>query len=84
MTVEKHTFPTYNQPDIEFVRGSGVRLYDANDIAYLDLTGGIAVNSLGHAHPHLVAALKEQADKLWHTSNHFPDQRSGTSGHQAV
>lgn len=71
MTVEKHLFPTYIHPDVEFVRGSGVRLYDAQDNAYLDMTGGIAVNSLGHAHPHLVAALKDQADKLWHTSNLF-------------
>ncbi len=71
MTVEKHLFPTYIHPDVEFVRGSGVRLYDADDNAYLDMTGGIAVNSLGHAHPHLVAALKDQADRLWHTSNLF-------------
>lgn len=71
MSSEKHTFPTYSHPSIEFVRGDGVRLFDSEDNAYLDLTGGIAVNSLGHAHPHLVAALKEQADKLWHTSNIF-------------
>lgn len=71
MTTEKHVFPTYAQPDIEFVRGQGVHIYDSNDTEYLDLTGGIAVNSLGHAHPHLVAALKDQADKLWHTSNIF-------------
>lgn len=71
MTAEKHTFPTYAQPDIEFVEGKGVRLYDAAGDAYLDLTGGIAVNSLGHAHPRLVAALTEQAGKLWHTSNLF-------------
>jgi acetylornithine/N-succinyldiaminopimelate aminotransferase len=67
----KHTFPTYAHPEVEFVRGQGVRLFDSNDQEYLDLTGGIAVNSLGHAHPHLVAALKDQADKLWHTANIF-------------
>lgn len=71
MNVEKHTFPTYSHPEVEFVRGQGVRLFDSNDQEYLDLTGGIAVNSLGHAHPHLVAALKDQADKLWHTANIF-------------
>ena len=71
MTAEKHVFPTYAQPEIEFVRGKGVYLYDNKDQEYMDLTGGIAVNSLGHAHPHLVAALKDQADKLWHTSNIF-------------
>lgn len=72
MTADKHTFPTYAQPDIEFVEGKGVRLYDASGEAYLDLTGGIAVNALGHAHPHLVAALTEQANRLWHTSNLYP------------
>ena len=71
MNEEKHVFPTYSQPEIEFVRGKGVYLYDSKDQEYIDLTGGIAVNSLGHAHPHLVAALKDQADKLWHTSNIF-------------
>ncbi|MGB7286059.1 MAG: aspartate aminotransferase family protein [Salaquimonas sp.] len=71
MSSETHTFPTYSHPHIEFVRGSGVHLYDSEGREYLDLTGGIAVNSLGHAHPHLVAALKDQADKLWHTSNIF-------------
>ncbi|MCB1422180.1 MAG: aspartate aminotransferase family protein [Nitratireductor sp.] len=72
MGAEKHTFSTYAQPDIEFVRGEGVRLYDNQDNEYLDLTAGIAVNALGHAHPELVAALTEQAGKLWHTSNLFP------------
>lgn len=71
MNSETHTFPTYAHPEVEFVRGKGVRLFDSNDQEYLDLTGGIAVNSLGHAHPHLVAALKDQADKLWHTANIF-------------
>ncbi len=69
MTGEKHIFPTYVQPDIEFVEGRGVRLIDADGVEYLDLTGGIAVNSLGHAHPHLIEALTRQAGKLWHTSN---------------
>lgn len=72
MTADKHTFPTYAQPDIEFDEGKGVYLFDASGEAYLDLTGGIAVNALGHAHPHLVAALTEQANRLWHTSNLYP------------
>ncbi len=71
MSTEKHVFPTYAQPDVEFVRGQGVRLFTADGDEYLDMTGGIAVNSLGHAHPYLVAALKDQAEKLWHTSNIF-------------
>lgn len=71
MSAENHLFPTYAQPDIEFVRGEGVHLYDSEGSEYLDLTGGIAVNSLGHAHPALVAALKDQAERLWHTANIF-------------
>jgi acetylornithine/N-succinyldiaminopimelate aminotransferase len=71
-TAEKHLFGTYAQPDMEFVRGSGMFLYDSRGQEYLDMTGGIAVNSLGHAHPHLVKALSEQASKLWHTANIFP------------
>ncbi|MCB1440225.1 MAG: aspartate aminotransferase family protein [Nitratireductor sp.] len=71
MTASSHVFATYAQPDIEFVRGEGVRLYDAQGNTFMDLTSGIAVNSLGHAHPHLVDALKSQAETLWHTSNLF-------------
>lgn len=74
MSAEKHTFSTYAQPEIEFVRGEGTHLYDNQGNEYLDLTAGIAVNALGHAHPELVAALKDQAEKLWHTSNLFPIQ----------
>lgn len=71
MNGETHLFPTYAHPQIEFERGSGSWIYDVNGIEYLDLTGGIAVNALGHAHPRLVEALKAQADKLWHTANLF-------------
>jgi acetylornithine/N-succinyldiaminopimelate aminotransferase len=61
--------PTYNRTPLAFVRGQGSWLFTADDTAYLDLTSGIAVNALGHANPELVAALTEQAGKLWHTSN---------------
>jgi acetylornithine/N-succinyldiaminopimelate aminotransferase len=61
--------PTYNRAPIAFERGEGVYVFDENGEAYLDCGGGVAVNALGHAHPHLVAALTEQAGKLWHTSN---------------
>jgi len=64
-------FDTYVYPEPQFVRGAGVRLFDANGRDYLDFSSGIAVNSLGHAHPHLVSALKHQAENLWHTSNLF-------------
>jgi len=72
MNGETHLFPTYVHPPVEFVRGSGTLLYDVDGVEYLDLTGGIAVNALGHAHPRLVAALTAQAEKLWHTANLFP------------
>ncbi len=61
--------PTYKRADIAFTRGEGPYLFDEQGERYLDFGGGIAVNALGHAHPHLVAALRAQADKLWHTSN---------------
>ncbi len=68
--------PTYARTDIAFVRGEGASLYAEDDTRYLDFGGGIAVNALGHAHPHLVKTLTEQAGKLWHTSNLYriPDQ----------
>jgi acetylornithine/N-succinyldiaminopimelate aminotransferase len=68
--------PTYARADIAFERGEGAYLYDTEGRRYLDFASGIAVTGLGHAHPHLVAALTEQAKKLWHTSNiyHIPGQ----------
>ena len=61
--------PTNNRADIAFVRGEGPFLFAEDGKRYLDFGAGIAVNSLGHAHPALVAALTGQAGKLWHTSN---------------
>ena len=68
--------PTYNRAPIAFVTGEGSWLTAENGTRYLDLGGGIAVNSLGHANPKLVAALTEQAGKLWHVSNLYriPEQ----------
>ena len=63
--------PTYNRVDLVFERGEGAWLFTTDGERYLDFTAGIAVNVLGHAHPHLVAALTEQAGKLWHLSNLF-------------
>jgi acetylornithine/N-succinyldiaminopimelate aminotransferase len=59
----------YAPQPIALVRGEGCHLYDAEGRAYLDLMGGIATASLGHCHPRIVAALEEQAHKLWHVSN---------------
>ena len=61
--------PTFARIDLAFERGEGVWLYDSHGERYLDFGSGIAVNALGHAHPHLVEALTTQASKLWHTSN---------------
>ena len=61
--------PTYNRAPLAFVSGMGSWLTTDDDWQYLDLGAGIAVNSLGHAHPALVTALTSQANKLWHTSN---------------
>ena len=61
--------PTYARADVAFERGEGPYLFTSTGERYLDFSSGIAVTSLGHAHPHLVAALKAQAEKLWHTSN---------------
>jgi acetylornithine/N-succinyldiaminopimelate aminotransferase len=70
-TPESPLLQVYNPPEQRFVRGEGVWLFDDQGERYLDCIAGIAVNSLGHAHPKLVAALTEQAGKLWHTSNMF-------------
>jgi acetylornithine/N-succinyldiaminopimelate aminotransferase len=61
--------PTYNRAAVSFERGVGARAYTADGVEYLDFGAGVAVNSCGHAHPHLVQALSEQASKIWHTSN---------------
>jgi acetylornithine/N-succinyldiaminopimelate aminotransferase len=61
--------PTYARFDVAFERGEGVYLYAVDGRRFLDFGGGVAVTSLGHCHPHLVAALKAQADSLWHCSN---------------
>jgi len=61
--------PTYARAEIAFERGEGPYLFDLDGRRYLDFAGGVAVNALGHGHPHLVAALREQAGRLWHCSN---------------
>jgi acetylornithine/N-succinyldiaminopimelate aminotransferase len=62
---------TFARVHLAFERGEGVWLYATDGERYLDFTSGVAVNALGHAHPHLVAALTEQAKKVWHVSNLF-------------
>lgn len=65
-------WPNYNPPkEMVFTHGIGSELFDEQGNAYLDFLSGIAVTSFGHAHPHLVNALREQSEKLWHLSNVF-------------
>jgi len=61
--------PTYNRADVAFVRGEGAYLFAEDGRRYLDFGAGVAVNAFGHANPKLIAALNEQANRLWHTSN---------------
>ena len=61
----------YNRRKIAFKRGKGSFLYATNGKKYLDFVQGIAVNSLGHANPYLIRAIKKQANKVWHVSNAF-------------
>ncbi|MDC0215878.1 aspartate aminotransferase family protein [Candidatus Pelagibacter sp.] len=61
----------YNRRKISFKKGRGSFLYSTNGKKYLDFVQGIAVNSLGHANPHLIKALTKQAKKVWHVSNAF-------------
>jgi len=66
--------PTYARFDLTFDHGEGVYLYSEGGRRYLDFGAGIAVASLGHCHPHLVNALKKQAEKFWHCSNLYTIQ----------
>ena len=61
----------YNRKKISFKFGKGSYLYSSNNKKYLDFVQGIAVNSLGHAHPKLIKTIKNQSKKLWHVSNAF-------------
>ena len=67
---------TYARKNISFSKGKGCYLYDLKGEQYLDFVSGIAVNSLGHCHKHLVKIIQDQSQKLWHVSNAFiiPEQ----------
>lgn len=66
-----HLYQNYRQPDFVLVSGKGCEVFDSDGRRYLDLCGGIAVDTLGHAHPRLASAIAEQAARLMHVSNYF-------------
>ena len=68
-TQTSHLLPTYARVDLAFERGEGAWLIATSGERYLDFTSGVAVNALGHAHPHLVEAITKQANRVWHVSN---------------
>lgn len=74
---DRHVVPTYGRFDLAFVRGEGSHLWDVNGRRYLDLGTGIAVCSLGHAHPEVADALSAQARKLVHVSNLYYQEPQG-------
>lgn len=65
---------TYSQQKISFIRGEGSFLFDAEGNKYLDFGTGISVTNLGHCHSHVMEAVTAQINKLWHTSNVFPNK----------
>ena len=65
----RYAVPTYARAPVQFVRGSGARLWDAEDIEYLDFLAGISVLNVGHCHPRVVQAVRDQAARLTHATN---------------
>ena len=74
---QKYLLSTYARYPIAFVRGKGVYLYDVHGRRYLDLLAGLAVNSLGHAHPRIVKVIRDQSAKLIHLSNLYYNEYQG-------
>ncbi|HUH49541.1 MAG TPA: aspartate aminotransferase family protein [Mycoplana sp.] len=77
-------YETYLRAPLRFERGEGVWLIAEDGSRYLDFAAGVAVNSLGHAHPHLVDGLKNQADKVWHVSNLYEVPGQETLGKRLI
>ena len=80
----KYVLPTYARFDLALARGAGSQVWDVNGKRYLDLGGGIAVCSLGHAHPEIAATLAEQAQKLLHVSNLYYHEPQGRLAERIV
>ncbi len=71
MKIKSYLAKNYNRKKLSFIKGKGSYLYATNGSKYLDFVQGIAVNSLGHAHPELIKTVNKQSKKVWHVSNAF-------------
>jgi acetylornithine/succinyldiaminopimelate/putrescine aminotransferase len=69
---DRYVIPTYARFDLQFTRGEGVRVWDEDGREYLDFGGGIAVTSVGHCHPRVVARMQEQIASLVHVAHRDP------------
>ncbi|HBM3290505.1 aspartate aminotransferase family protein [Klebsiella michiganensis] len=83
-TFDEVILPIYAPAEFIPVKGKGSRVWDQQGKEYVDFAGGIAVTALGHCHPALVAALHEQGEKLWHTSNVFTNEPALLLGRKLV
>lgn len=83
-TFDEVILPIYAPAEFIPVKGKGSRVWDQQGKEYVDFAGGIAVSALGHCHPALVAALHEQGEKLWHTSNVFTNEPALRLGRKLV
>src|SRR5258706_8310396 len=77
-----HLFPTHTRPEVVMVRGEGHWLYDSDDRRYLDISGGLSVNALGHAHPVLADAIADQARRFGHISSLFYNDKTNLLAHE--
>jgi acetylornithine aminotransferase/acetylornithine/N-succinyldiaminopimelate aminotransferase len=81
---DAHVLKNYPRAALTLVRGSGTRVWDDQGRAYLDFSSGIAVSSIGHCHPHWVAAVQRQAAELIHVSNLFRNPNQGELARRIV
>jgi acetylornithine/N-succinyldiaminopimelate aminotransferase len=81
---DAHVMKNYARAPLTLVRGAGVQVWDDQGRSYLDFTSGIAVNALGHCHPHWVAAVRQQAGEIIHTSNLFRNPNQGELARRIV
>ena len=81
---DAHVMKNYARAALTLVRGRGTQVWDDQGRVYLDFTSGIAVNALGHCHPHWIAAVQRQAGEFVHASNHFRNPNQGELARRLV